>query len=257
MWYFRFDICINNCSSKGFCHYGFCQCWEGYYGVDCSNISCPGTFCYYDDFTHEQHCTHGCQAGYNHTDADVYVQDVRKIPCSQSHPGETNGICDGFGTSQCAPPYIGEDCSIKDCPSNCSFNGWCSVEFPVSRCLCNPGYFGTICDQKECLNNCSYPNGFCNHTTGNCQCNMMYSPYNNTRAFFPWGGEDCSYLFAYAAAPCVNNSMILSIGLSIILLGLFMCNEMVEDQVKERNNKKRKREDKKRKVIREIKRETK
>lgn len=27
---------------------------------------------------------------------------------------------------------------------------------------------------------------------------MMYSPYNNTREFKPWGGEDCSYLFPYA-----------------------------------------------------------
>eukprot|EP01041_Mallomonas_annulata_P005967 gene5966-12038_t len=78
MWYFRFDICINNCSFKGDCYYGFCQCWEGYYGVDCSNKSCPGTFCYYDDFTHEQICSHGCQAGYNHTDNDVYQQDIRK-----------------------------------------------------------------------------------------------------------------------------------------------------------------------------------
>jgi hypothetical protein len=43
---------------------------------------------------------HACQAGYVHTDQDVYVQDISKLPCSEENPGEVNGICDGFGTSQ-------------------------------------------------------------------------------------------------------------------------------------------------------------
>lgn len=54
MWYYRFDICVNNCSLHGDCKNGFCFCYVGYYGVDCSNTSCPGTACYYDDTTHEQ-----------------------------------------------------------------------------------------------------------------------------------------------------------------------------------------------------------
>merc|ERR1719329_1870712 len=111
-----------------------------------------------------------------------------------------NGICDGYGSTYCAPPFIGDDCSIKDCKSNCSFNGWCSVEFPVSRCMCDPGYFGEICDQKVCLNNCSQPNGECNYTSGSCNCHMTYSPYLNTREFKRWGGEDCSYLHPYSGA---------------------------------------------------------
>ncbi|RYY89740.1 hypothetical protein EON63_00150 [archaeon] len=199
MWYYNLDHCVNNCTGHGDCYYGFCFCFVGYYGVDCSNTSCPGTFCHYDPISHEQICTHACQAAYNHTDNDTYVQDIAKIPCSIEHPGESNGICDGFGTTMCAPPFITQDCSVKDCPKNCSFNGWCSVEFPVSRCMCQPGYFGDICDQKLCLNNCSYPNGVCNTTSGMCACNMMYSPYLNTREFKPWDGEDCSYLFPYAA----------------------------------------------------------
>lgn len=28
----------------------------------------------------------------------------------------------------------------------------------------------------------------------------MYSPYNNTRVYKRWNGEDCSYLFAYSSA---------------------------------------------------------
>lgn len=200
MWYYNLFHCVNNCSFNGDCNYGFCSCHVGYYGVDCSNTSCPGTFCYYNEFTHEQNCTHACQAGYVHTDADVYIGDVYKIPCTENNWGTSHGICDGFGSVQCAPPYIGSDCGTKDCKSNCSFNGWCSIEYPVSRCMCQPGYFGEICDMKLCLNNCSYPNGFCNTTTGVCACNQIYSPFNNTRAYELWGGEDCSYNFPYAGA---------------------------------------------------------
>lgn len=200
MWYYNLNHCVNNCSFNGDCYYGFCFCYVGYYGVDCSNVSCPGTFCYYDPITNEQICTHACQAGYVHHDNDVYVQDIAKLPCTLELPGESNGICNGFGSAICAPPFLGEDCSAKDCLNNCSFNGWCSVEFPVSRCNCQPGYFGEYCQFQTCLNNCSYPNGLCNTTSGQCNCNMVYSPYNNTRNYRPWGGEDCSYIWPYQAA---------------------------------------------------------
>jgi hypothetical protein len=121
-----------------------------------------------------------------------------------------SGICDGFGTCMCAPPFISEDCTIKDCKYNCSFNGWCSVEYPVSRCMCNPGYLGQYCQLQECLNNCTYPNGVCNATTGVCSCNMMYDPYNNTREYYSWLGEDCSYLVAYAPAPLAMPGLLLA-----------------------------------------------
>ncbi|KAJ1438370.1 hypothetical protein B484DRAFT_211406 [Ochromonadaceae sp. CCMP2298] len=199
MWYYNLFHCANNCSSHGDCFYGFCKCHVGYYGSDCSNTSCPGTFCYYDETTNKQICTHACQAGYTHTDLDTYVQDIYKIPCTQKNAGESNGICDGYGKTMCAPPFLGDDCGTKDCRDNCSFNGWCAIEYPVSRCQCIPGYFGATCAEKLCLNNCSYPNGNCNSTAGSCNCNMMYSPYNNTREYKPWGGEDCSYLFPYSA----------------------------------------------------------
>lgn len=148
-----------------------------------------------------QVCVHCCAAGYKHGPNDTYVDNVRKVPCSATEKGESNGICDGFGTCQCAPPFLGDDCSAKDCKDNCSFNGYCSVEYPVSRCMCFPGYFGDTCALKECLNNCTYPNGVCNHTTGLCTCRMTYVPYNNTRPYYPFYGEDCSWIVAFAAAP--------------------------------------------------------
>ena len=50
------DVCPSNCSFHGKCFYGTCLCDEGYYGIDCSNISCPGDYCYYDEQTLEQVC---------------------------------------------------------------------------------------------------------------------------------------------------------------------------------------------------------
>jgi hypothetical protein len=106
--------------------------------------------------------------------------------------GTSEGVCDGFGSCQCAPPYIGEDCSIIDCKYNCSFSGYCMVEFPQSRCQCKDGYTGEYCQHRECINNCSYPNGLCDQDTGQCTCNSFYSP--NKKAWVPWQGLDCSNL---------------------------------------------------------------
>ncbi|CBN78621.1 conserved unknown protein [Ectocarpus siliculosus] len=181
-WVLGMSECASNCSFHGDCSYGSCSCHDGFFGLDCSNASCPGDFCYYEETTHVEVCSHCCQAGWSHQDGDTYVtEDVSRSECSVTSPGESHGICDGFGTCQCAPPFIGDDCSIKDCQYNCSFNGWCSVEFPVSRCMCTPGYYGEYCQYLECLNNCSYPHGTCDSSTGVCACEMTYSPYNNTR----------------------------------------------------------------------------
>jgi len=205
MWRLGVHDCERNCSMHGDCSYGFCRCYAGFWGSDCSNTSCPGDYCYFDEELNEQVCQHCCQAGYNHSDADHYETDVPKVPCTATSKqtnglfGESNGICDGFGTCQCAPPFLLDDCSVKDCKHNCSGRGNCSVEFPVSRCVCNAGYYGEHCQHVMCLNNCSWPNGHCDHTTGQCTCEMMYSPYNNTRTFHPWEGEDCSFLWAYCA----------------------------------------------------------
>lgn len=212
MWRLGIHDCANNCSGHGDCRYGYCFCHPGYYGVDCSNISCPGDFCYIEN--NVQICQHCCQAGYNHSDHDVYVLDVPKVPCSHQTRrndgsfGQSNGICDGFGTCQCAPPFVLDDCSVKDCPLECSHRGSCSIEFPVSRCVCHPGYYGDACEFVHCLNNCSYPNGHCDVHSGTCTCELMYSPYNNSRPYRSWQGDDCSFLYAYCSASSVAPSLL-------------------------------------------------
>ncbi|CAN0596926.1 unnamed protein product [Laminaria digitata] len=54
--------CSSNCSFHGDCRYGYCSCHEGFYGLDCSNTSCPGDYCYYEETTHAEVCSHCCQA---------------------------------------------------------------------------------------------------------------------------------------------------------------------------------------------------
>mmetsp|Transcript_12576 Transcript_12576/g.35526 ORF Transcript_12576/g.35526 Transcript_12576/m.35526 type:complete len:236 (-) Transcript_12576:152-859(-) len=223
LWAYDLNQCINNCSDHGNCHYGFCYCDSGYYGIDCSNSSCPGDFCYYDEDTQEQICTHCCHAPYSHTDADVYLADYGKQSCSRERPGESNGICDGRGTCHCAPPFVGLDCAIKDCMSTengvCNGAGWCSHEYPVSRCMCDPGYTGSVCEEMHCLNNCSYPNGVCDLTTGTCECVMWPNPYNRSRDWRRFEGDDCSFLVPFAAAP--RDYAAIDVLLLLIALSLF------------------------------------
>lgn len=189
MWVLSVHTCAHNCSGNGVCNDGFCKCDPGFYGVDCSNFTCPGSVCHYDE-DHSQHCTHCCYDSIGDRKVPCHLKDHELMIFS----GTSEGICDGFGTCQCAPPFIGEDCSILDCKHNCSFNGYCSVEFPASRCMCKAGYTGEYCQHLECLNNCSYPNGDCDHKTGQCSCNHLYNPYDRRERWNTWQGDDCSYL---------------------------------------------------------------
>lgn len=204
LWTYSIDKCSRNCSDHGSCFYGFCFCDDGWYGVDCSNVSCPGDFCFYDPLTHVQHCDHCCHASYIHEDGDVYVPNERKVPCDHDHPGESHGICDGFGRCQCAPPFVGEDCSMRDCLNNCSGHGLCSLEYPISRCICDDVYGGFDCSERLCLNNCSYPNGEC--VDGTCVCVDTFNPYNRSQTWRPWAGTDCSFLTAFAGASIASPS---------------------------------------------------
>jgi hypothetical protein len=52
---------------------------------------------------------------------------------------------------------------------------------------------------------------------------MMYSPYNQTREYHPWGGEDCSWIYAYQGAEksIVGNSLMLA-SLLVFVLSLIL-----------------------------------
>lgn len=202
LWTWQTNACPLNCSDHGACLWGFCHCKDGYYGDDCSNSTCPGDYCRYDSFSHVQTCSHCCAAPYQHTDADVYVPGLRKVPCDETHVGEMNGICDGFGACVCAPPFLGDECSIKNCKNDCTnpSRGHCLLEYPVSRCECIWPYTGDACEEILCLNNCSYPHGTCNRTSGECTCQSINSPYSRNIPWAAFEGLDCSYVPAFAGA---------------------------------------------------------
>lgn len=195
-WHYKPTECIKNCSLHGVCRHGSCQCNDGYYGMDCSNTSCPGTYCTFDDEDSVESCDHCCFSMDHPTENDSYVEGLEKYPCTSGNIHYSNGICDGFGKCICEPGFLGEDCSIRDCRYDCSGHGYCSVEFPNSRCMCDIGWYGMYCEKKFCLNNCSYPNGVC--VNGTCYCSMIFDPYNDSLEYFPWMGQDCSFLLPYA-----------------------------------------------------------
>merc|ERR1712195_308661 len=84
-------------------------CYNGFYGSDCSNVTCPGDYCKYDVDTHQQICSHCCSAGNAlRFDGELYDRNTRKTPCDKDHSGENHGICDGYGSCVCRPvlnPY--------------------------------------------------------------------------------------------------------------------------------------------------------
>jgi hypothetical protein len=203
LWAWSSQWCPFDCKGNGACVYGHCYCKDGYYGLDCSNKTCPGDYCRYDTLNHVQTCSHCCAAPFQHYDGNFYVGDaVRKVPCDATHPGEMNGVCNGAGECICAPPFLGADCSISDCWDNCTSadRGYCSVEYPVSRCICNPPYGGANCSLTNCLNNCSWPNGECDLTSGLCTCKKLASPYDKTIPWSAYAGDDCSFVPAFAGA---------------------------------------------------------
>jgi len=201
VWAYDINKCAHDCSGHGDCVLGYCFCFDGYYGLDCSNTSCPGDYCYYDSITWKQVCRHCCNS--NSLDPDdvgnIFEEKrSRKVACSATEVGVENGICDGFGHCQCRPPMIGDDCSIRDCPNDCSAHGVCAMEYPQARCICEPKWTGEDCSSITCLNNCSYPWGECND--GVCDCKPIMNPYNNTMVYAYYEGPDCSYITPYAAS---------------------------------------------------------
>ncbi|KAK7163953.1 hypothetical protein R3I94_002621 [Phoxinus phoxinus] len=86
------------------------------------------------------------------------------------------------GKCECFEGFTGEDCSLETCPVDCGENGRC-VD---GACVCNEGFSGDDCSLETCPVDCG-ENGRC--VDGACVCNEGFS------------GEDCT------ESDCLNNCL--------------------------------------------------
>lgn len=153
--------CPNWCSQNGYCMGGICNCITGYYGDDCSQISCTaGTF--YDSISRQ--CVTVCPSGYYQNSFNSACNKCASS-CQQCYGEPT--ICTGCISTANNPQYNYSGNCYSACPNgtyavgfNCfpcdsagAFCGNCSITATNCtscanfRFLSQPGY-GT------CLLNC-------------------------------------------------------------------------------------------------------
>ncbi|XP_051159641.1 teneurin-a isoform X4 [Leptopilina boulardi] len=163
--------CLNDCSGRGSCYLGKCDCIDGYQGADCSKSVCP-VLC-------SSHGQYGggvchCEDGWKGAECDIPIGDCQVPDCNQ------HGQC-VRGSCICNSGWKGPFCSEPDCPDpSCSGHGACVA----GKCYCKAGWQGERCNQVDqrvyqCLPGCS-EHGTYDLESAACICEEH------------WTGIDCS-----------------------------------------------------------------
>ncbi|XP_019614633.1 PREDICTED: uncharacterized protein LOC109462522 [Branchiostoma belcheri] len=145
-----FKGCPNQCSGRGRCVNGSCDCITGWSGEDCNVGNC--TDCSED----HGRCELGfcrCEPGWEGAACDQPATCYAVQNCTSV----IHGICITTDVCRCEPGYIGADCSkVPTCGNvaNCTDHGVC-VDYDT--CLCDEQWTGDKCDQFSCqaLDYCS------------------------------------------------------------------------------------------------------
>ncbi|CAL8089828.1 unnamed protein product [Calicophoron daubneyi] len=125
--------CPNDCSNRGVCNRGNCDCVNGFKGPDCSVAELPKVCNGHGDYMAGA-CR--CYPEWKGRECETLWSECPDPTCSG------NGRC-VTGECQCYPDFSGESCEIRTCPSvNCSGHGVC-IE---GNCRCFSGWSGRICD---------------------------------------------------------------------------------------------------------------